>query len=265
MSYLTPVDAGNGIPETSGLDSNRDIRRVLLLIAPAGAISESLIHAIEREFSWVVIEQVRRIEDACVAFRYSVSLILVDAVLLQEAEAAAVDLQQSHPSALTAVIELNAHKPVCSLSQIFDSNLVRGILPMNLRLDLWLSVIRLMLRGGEYFPGEMFRPNALGARDSSFFPRGLSVAPAWAAAGGNNLSELTTREIQILEMVARGLQNKSIAAELRLSESTIKIHLHNIIRKLGVHNRTEAAARFRDHRDRKPSPPMRNPTSTGPT
>jgi DNA-binding NarL/FixJ family response regulator len=40
------------------------------------------------------------------------------------------------------------------------------------------------------------------------------------------------------------LQNKVIAAALKLSENTVKIHLHNIIRKLGAHNRTEAAAMY---------------------
>ena len=61
------------------------------------------------------------------------------------------------------------------------------------------------------------------------------------------LTDLSPREMQVLELVSRGLQNKQIAAEVRLSENTVKIHLHNIIRKLGTHNRTEAAARFRDH------------------
>jgi len=51
-------------------------------------------------------------------------------------------------------------------------------------------------------------------------------------------------------MVSRGLQNKTIAAEFHLSEHTVKIHLHNIISKLGAHNRTEAAARFRNFQQR---------------
>jgi DNA-binding NarL/FixJ family response regulator len=60
------------------------------------------------------------------------------------------------------------------------------------------------------------------------------------------LTQLTRRELQILELVSRGLQNKTIATQLHLSEFTVKIHLHNIITKLGAHNRTEAAAFFRD-------------------
>jgi DNA-binding NarL/FixJ family response regulator len=52
---------------------------------------------------------------------------------------------------------------------------------------------------------------------------------------------LTTREIEILKHVARGLSNDAIAKELWVTEQTVKFHLTNIYRKLGVHNRTEAA------------------------
>ena len=55
---------------------------------------------------------------------------------------------------------------------------------------------------------------------------------------------LTEREVEILGMVAQGNQNKIIAFNLGLSEHTVKIHIHNVIQKLGVHNRTEAAAQY---------------------
>ena len=42
-----------------------------------------------------------------------------------------------------------------------------------------------------------------------------------------HMAELTAREMQVLEMVSCGLQNKSIAAKFALSEHTVKIHLHN--------------------------------------
>ena len=58
------------------------------------------------------------------------------------------------------------------------------------------------------------------------------------------LNYLTEREIQVLEMVSHGCQNKLIAAQFNLSEHTIKVHLHNIIKKLGARNRTAAAAIF---------------------
>jgi DNA-binding NarL/FixJ family response regulator len=52
---------------------------------------------------------------------------------------------------------------------------------------------------------------------------------------------LTEREIAILKAVARGLSNGAIARELWVTEQTVKFHLTNIYRKLGVSNRTEAA------------------------
>lgn len=52
--------------------------------------------------------------------------------------------------------------------------------------------------------------------------------------------DLTERERTMLECVARGLSTKVISRELWISEKTVKFHLTNIYRKLGVHNRTSA-------------------------
>ena len=55
------------------------------------------------------------------------------------------------------------------------------------------------------------------------------------------LEVLTERERQILEGVAAGDSNKEIAAQLSLSEKTVKHHMTNILQKLQVRNRVEAA------------------------
>jgi DNA-binding NarL/FixJ family response regulator len=57
----------------------------------------------------------------------------------------------------------------------------------------------------------------------------------------SSLDELTERERQILELVASGDSNKEIAAQLYLSEKTVKHHMTNILQKLQVRNRVEAA------------------------
>jgi DNA-binding NarL/FixJ family response regulator len=51
---------------------------------------------------------------------------------------------------------------------------------------------------------------------------------------------LTTREAQVLELLADGLSNKQIASRLALSDETVKFHLSSVFGKLGVSNRTEA-------------------------
>jgi two-component system nitrate/nitrite response regulator NarL len=53
---------------------------------------------------------------------------------------------------------------------------------------------------------------------------------------------LTTRERQIVLVLSEGLSNKGIARRLRLTEGTVKVHLHNIYQKLGISNRTALAA-----------------------
>jgi DNA-binding CsgD family transcriptional regulator len=55
---------------------------------------------------------------------------------------------------------------------------------------------------------------------------------------------LTPREIEILEMAARGLTNDEMAKQLEISVHGVKFHLASIYRKLGVHNRTEAAVHY---------------------
>jgi DNA-binding NarL/FixJ family response regulator len=54
-------------------------------------------------------------------------------------------------------------------------------------------------------------------------------------------TELTSREMEVLELIVRGRSNKQIGAELGIAEGTVKIHINNILSKLGVDDRTQAA------------------------
>jgi DNA-binding NarL/FixJ family response regulator len=49
---------------------------------------------------------------------------------------------------------------------------------------------------------------------------------------------VSPRELQVAALVGRGLSNKEIARELGISEGTVKLHVHNILVKLGVKNRS---------------------------
>lgn len=85
----------------------------------------------------------------------------------------------------------------------------------------------------------------------------IAVAVRTAAAGGGHLDavvkrtlhesdrpverELTTREREVLALIAQGLSNRQAARALSLSERTIQTHLTSIMRKLGLTSRTEAA------------------------
>ena len=70
----------------------------------------------------------------------------------------------------------------------------------------------------------------------------LLGAPGQAAPGGVDATddELTARERQVLQLVALGLANKTIARRLSISEHTVKFHVAAILTKLGAASRTEA-------------------------
>jgi two-component system NarL family response regulator len=69
------------------------------------------------------------------------------------------------------------------------------------------------------------------------------IAPEVAARLADRVASpsLTSREVSVLELVARGMSNKEIGATLFLTEDTIKTHLRHAFAKLGVSDRTEAA------------------------
>ena len=93
-----------------------------------------------------------------------------------------------------------------------------GYLPKATHLQEWLKAIRAI------HAGERYLTPALAAR----------LAARGAAA------TLTARELEVLELVSKGLSNREIAAALGCSETTAKWHLKNVMQKLDVTDRTEA-------------------------
>jgi DNA-binding NarL/FixJ family response regulator len=74
--------------------------------------------------------------------------------------------------------------------------------------------------------------------------------PAMPADASSQIAEeagLSPSEVKVLRSMALGMANKEIAKELWLSDQTVKFHLRNIYRKLGVSNRTEAARHAHQH------------------
>ena len=58
---------------------------------------------------------------------------------------------------------------------------------------------------------------------------------------GNLISSLTSREYEILKLIAKGLSNKLIARELDISDGTVKVHVKHLLKKLNLKSRVEAA------------------------
>ena len=101
-----------------------------------------------------------------------------------------------------------------------------GFIPKSAPLETISDAIKAVLEGEEWLPQEVAdNLGDVSEEDQKF-----------AAA----LAALTPQQFRVLTMLTEGLLNKQIAYELNVSEATIKAHVTAILRKLGVHSRTQA-------------------------
>lgn len=113
---------------------------------------------------------------------------------------------------------------------------VRGFIPTRLPLPVAVAAIKLVLSGGTYAPPQM--PDMA---CPLLLPQQPSTAPLPAPA--LRRLNLSPREGQVLLLLRNGCSNRQIAAELRISENTVMVHVRHLLRKLGVTNRTQAVYR----------------------
>jgi len=82
---------------------------------------------------------------------------------------------------------------------------------------------------------------------SSYALPGVATAPSGESQTGDVARDLSRREMLILRTLMEGESNKGIALRLVITESTVKVHMKAIMRKLRLQNRTQAAIWARDH------------------
>ena len=92
------------------------------------------------------------------------------------------------------------------------------------------------------------RPSAAPAAVPLAVPASAPVVPAVPREAASAADLLSPREREILLLIARGDSNKLIARELDIAETTVKIHVQHILRKLGLSSRVQAAVYATNHR-----------------
>ena len=122
---------------------------------------------------------------------------------------------------------------------------VSGIVSPAASMELAIAAVNLMLVGGTFLPLEVFRQEEVATSLQREPQTPLMVVAANASEGLRNGAHLhpslTSREADVLIHLRSGKQNKNIAYELGISESTVKVHLRNLMKKLHASNRTQAA------------------------
>ena len=140
---------------------------------------------------------------------------------------------------LTKLSELFPGIPVIVLADKTDLELAltairhgaRGYIPFTLRFDIAVEAVRLVLAGGTYVPLDCV----------------LATGGSGIAAGKPSPSAeaVTSRELAVVRAIQQGKSNKVIAYHLNMCESTVKVHIRNIMKKLKATNRTEVAIKAR--------------------
>jgi DNA-binding NarL/FixJ family response regulator len=156
-----------------------------------------------------------------------------DLVLMGAATADHIDLRQIEAlrrampdTPLVVVAETDSPQRA---RQILSTG-ARGFLPATLSLRVLMGAIDLVLAGGVYVPSSLIES---GSQRQGSWQGGGQPAEPW--------SELTRRQRDVLALISQGKSNKLIADALTMSESTVKAHVKQIIKRLNVANRTQAA------------------------
>ncbi len=125
--------------------------------------------------------------------------------------------------------------PVVIVSGVNDPQIIRtlldggarGYIPKFTGSEQLMDALRRVLKGEVYVPDAVFLP------------------PSQAAGSGESAPLMTSRQMQILPLLAEGMPNKRIANVLGLTEGTVKQHLKDMFRRLNANNRTMAVREAR--------------------
>jgi DNA-binding NarL/FixJ family response regulator len=140
----------------------------------------------------------------------------------EEADAELAQLTDISPHTRTMVLGKNddLNKVLLALSQ--GAN---GYISISAGFDIFVQALRFVGAGGTYVPAQCL----------------LEAKQAPPAASEQAPTLLTNRELAVIQAIRKGKPNKVIAYELNLCESTVKVHVRHIMKKLHARNRTDVA------------------------
>lgn len=239
---LQPEPLLEGLPAPGDLvDAERDgrPRPVVVLVDPRPlrrACIEHLLKACVPDHMLVAVSEISELTASSDIERDHVRLVVVS---VGGRRLSRPDMRESLHTLVCELPEV----PVVVVSDREDSEDVveacrcgvRGYIPTSLQPQVAREVLHLIEAGGYYIPAECLIEVADNGRAEN--------GGGEARADGRVLDGLTPRQNEVLVLLCQGKPNKVIAQALGMEESTVKVHVRHIMRKLGARNRTEVALR----------------------
>ncbi|MEQ1531426.1 MAG: response regulator transcription factor [Methylococcales bacterium] len=201
----------------------------ILLIDDHTLFREALHHVLNQLDVQVVILEAANAEEAAQLMSRPriLDLILLDIDLPGvDGLTALPGLRERSPT--VPIVVLSGSETPQHVKRALDNGAI-GYIPKSCSSHEMLAALRIVLQGDVYIP-----PRLLGKIG------GAELSLSASIGGGPTQALLTSRQIEVLALMARGLANKSIARTLDVAEGTVKLHVAAIMRTLGVRNRTEA-------------------------
>ena len=198
----------------------------IVLIDDHAIVRHGLRSILEREPDLRVVGEASTIESArAVVDQVRPTIVLLDLKLSTGSDTEGLDL-------CATLVADHPELGVLVLTTFIDDHLVmaaihngaRGYVVKDVDTSALIRAIRDISRGGSAFD----------ARSAAAMVRGINAGPVEAD------SKLTAREREVLELLSRGMSNVEIGKKLFISDTTVKFHVGNILRKLGVSRRAEA-------------------------
>lgn len=194
-----------------------------LIVADDHALfREGLLHILQPLGSGLNIVEAANVDDLMLltAEHANADLLLIDLYMPGKNSFEAIQtLSVLYPT--LPIIVLSASNNPTDMQKAIDLGAM-GYINKDSSSNVMLSAIRLVLAGERYIPAKMMQPHEDAA------------------------AQLTPRQKEVLKLMANGLSNKLIAAELCISEPTVKMHISSIFRFLDVTNRTQAVLKVNE-------------------
>lgn len=192
-------------------------RTTILAVDDHPLIRSGLRAVISSEPDMELVAEAANGEEAIARFReHRPDLVLMDLRMpVMDGLTATTAILREFPEA--QIVALTTYEGDADIHRVLAAG-ARGYLLKDLMLSELLQVIRTVRAGQRAIPA------AVAARLAEYTPR----------------VELTPRELEVLRLMAKGLSNPEIARALGRTESTMKVHVSNVLAKLGVADRTEA-------------------------
>ena len=145
-------------------------------------------------------------------------------------------MMESYPN--VPVVILSGTHDQTAILKAFNLG-IAGFIPKSAGSNVMMSALQLVMAGERYIPSQILVGAAIQDADH---PQAATTpaTPSTRSINAARFDKLSKREQHVLELLAGGMTNKEIARSIDLQEATIKIHVKNIYRKMGVNNRVQA-------------------------